>query len=652
MFNEQQKAIITEPSLKIAVMAGAGVGKSHTLVGRILEEIKNGVKPHNITVITFTNDACDVLQERLSKKGVDTESITVKTLHGFCYKIYSSYCDINNHKKRKPLSKPEAAFAPTFWELTKSYKDLPVKDIRQYLATVSGCQLSRIKPEQYLAGIDSNFKDFISLKKEAIKPKPSLSREEYMALMYFEYELFKSKNLLLDFNDMINYAIENLETCEKTLSLYRRKIKSLFIDECQDTNALIIELLSLLVTEEMKVVMLGDLRQSIYSFINAVPKNIVKYINENQFKQLSLNINYRSSKTIIDSANKFISNFPEVNIGGDLQYSKEILESDVASYVSDNEYEEKLKITHLIRDLRARGYEYKDIAVLYRTNAQAMMLIDWVVTENIPFVIKKDSASIFSRKEMRDIFTYLKFFNMPEKCTVEDIKRISNKPSRYIPKTAFAKIKDDEFGRSLLNGHYDHIFKMDILSSDLAGHYKKASKLNLAEQIDYIGYSLGYIQHWEKTESTESLFDISLYFNCLSSLVKDFDTYPKLVKQVNKIKKALKEKNDDEGLNFYSCHASKGLEFPVVILIGVCDRLYPFFRSQRERGKEGYEEEARIFYVASTRPIQHLYYSEIVGKFGRFNVEKSPFVDMTNRKLLEPYPMDEEKEAKNGESKK
>jgi DNA helicase-2/ATP-dependent DNA helicase PcrA len=649
MFNDQQKAIIKEKSLKIAVMAGAGVGKSHTLVGRISEEIKNGVVPHRITVITFTNDACDVLKERLTKKGIDTEAMTVKTLHGFCYKIYSSYCEMNGHRKRKPLSKPDAAFSPTFWELTKSYRDLPNKNIKNYLAFISGCQLSRIKPEQYLAASNSKFKDFISLKKEAIKEKPLISRDEYNALMYFEYEAYKAKNMLLDFNDMINYAIENLQNCERTLNLYRRKIQSLFIDECQDTNALIIELLSLLVTEDMKVVMLGDLRQSIYSFINAVPENIVKYINDNNFTQLSLNINYRSSKTIIDSANKFIANYPEVNIGGDLQPSKDIPVSDVASYVSEDEMVEKNKIIHLIRDLKARGYQYKDIAILYRTNAQSMLLIDWVVSNNIPFVIKKESSSIFSRKEMREIFIYLKLFNMPEKCTVDDIRKISNIPSRFVPRTSFASIKDDEFGRSMLNGHYDHIKKLDILSSELARHYKAAKDLTLAQQIDYIGYNVGYIDHWTKTQSAESLFDISLYFNCLSSLVKEYDTYTKLVKQVNKIKKALKEKNDEEGLNFYSCHASKGLEFPIVILMGVCDRLYPFFRSKNERGKAGIDEEARIFYVASTRPIEHLYYSEIVGKFGRFNVDKSPFVSMTNRQLLEPYPMDEEKiEVKNG----
>lgn len=606
---------------------------STTLVSQIEKEINDGVKPHNITAITFTNEACDSIKKKLKKKDISVDYITVKTLHGFCYSIYTAYCQFNDLKRYTPLSDVLKSFSPKFWKLAAVYKGIYNKNVKQFLSYCASCQLNRISPEKALENY-CNYKgikpfSLRDLQRRALDPRAELQREEYNILIYYEYELFKKADFKLDFNDMLIYAVDALENCEKTLEFFRRKIKSLYVDECQDTNAMVISLLQALATSDMRIVFLGDLRQSVYSFQNARPELIIKYVKENNFTEMSLNKNYRSSEAIVKNANKFISHYPKVNLGGDAIHHLDYNPSDVKSIISTNEVEEKHRVINTIQDLIAKGYDYKDIAILYRTNAQAMLLIDWVVSNNIPFVIKRDSASIFSKREMKDIFTYLKLFNMPEKCSVDDIRRIANKPTRYIPNKAYTGITDDQFGRSLINGQYDYEQSLSKLGSELNRLYRHAKDMGLREQIEFIATGVGYVHHWEKYEAADALFDISLYFTCLSALVEEHNTYEKLVKQVNRVRRSLKERNEEEGLNFYSCHASKGLEFKVVIVLGVCDRLYPFKRAVDEGGEAGFEEEARIFYVASTRPIEHLYYSEIIGKFGRNDVFASPFMKQT-----------------------
>ena len=648
MFNEQQLDIINLKNSRISVLAAAGTGKSTTVAGRVVKEIKDGIPENKIAIITFTNEACDSIKDHLVKNNVETSTMIVQTLHAFCYRIYKSYCEYNHKRLPKPISSPYKAFSSSFWKLTAAWKGMPNKNLRQILANIVSWQLAQLTPEKLIADVQefegTKKRSILELKKEAISDKSMIRNKEYEVMIWNEYEIFKKTNNHIDFTDMLTLAVDALANCPQTLALYRRRIKTLMIDEFQDTNALVLKVMQHLVTENMDVVLVGDLRQSVYSFLNARPDLSVDYMNENSFTKLSLQTNYRSGKTIVENANTFISNYPTVNMGGAMICGRPEIEAHVFSKVSECELTEKHTVIELLEDLKAQGFEYKDIALLYRTNAQAMLMLDHCVTKDIPFVIKRDGASIFSRGEMKDIFTYLKFFNCPELTTVEDIKRIGNKPSRYISNASYAGIRDSAFGRNLINGDYDGNQNLKRLSVELSRLYRSAKGLSLSDQINYIAYEsgVGYIAHWEKANLNDSLFDISLYFNCLASLVETFDTYPKLIKQVNKIKRALKDRNETEGLNFYSIHSSKGLEFPVVIVLGVCDRIYPFFRAVAERGQEGHNEEARLFYVASTRPEKLLYYSEIVGDFGNKKVKESPFIKQTNRILLNPYPTEQD----------
>jgi DNA helicase-2/ATP-dependent DNA helicase PcrA len=207
-----------------------------------------------------------------------------------------------------------------------------------------------------------------------------------------------------------------------------------------------------------------------------------------------------------------------------------------------------------------------------------------------------------------------------------------------VPNLAFNGLSDDGVGRRLIEGRLNYNDRLRAFHESLAPHYHVARKLSLSEQIDYISNKIDYAGWWDKSEANDALFDLSIYTSTLSTLAKDFNTLPKLWKHIKEMKRAMKEKNSENGLRFSTIHGSKGLEFPVVAVIGVSNRLYPFYRAVEENGKEGYDEEARLFYVASTRAIKELYYFEINGKHGRTNVVPSPFIQLTNRVLKHEYP--------------
>lgn len=375
---------------------------------------------------------------------------------------------------------------------------------------------------------------------------------------------------------------------------------------------------------------------SIYGFNFAKPEYILDYVRRAGFIQKSLNINYRSSEEIVDNANYFIGHYPECNVGGDAISHKGKIGYPVCSIRSTDEIMETDTVVDQITKLVSQdGFTYDDISILYRTHSQSMMLLNWCVNYNIPFQIKSDSKSIFDRPEMKDILAYLKIFNEFSKTKKADFKRIANKPVRYITNSAMDDLdfQDNKVGfGDWFMEKYHRNEKMEILKADIRAYMRRTSEMPLQDQITFVLQEggVGYQKWWENSENSDKFFDLALYANTLGQLAKSYPTYREFIAQINKIREAIRN-SENEGIKFYSIHASKGLEFPVTFILGVCDRMYPFYRAVQEGNRD---EEARLFYVASTRPEKRLYYSEILGTLGKIRVKQSPFIDQTYRNVI------------------
>lgn len=635
MYNDQQKDIINDNSTKLAVFAVAGSGKSTTLAGKVETVLNQGIMPSKIAVITFTNDASDSILKKVESKGLDTQGLMNKTLHGFCYYLLKTCNDFSGEKTPTILSDSEKSFGFHFWKLASVYKNIPSKNYKDWLSFCYNIKAETLQEPDVL--IKKEFGMTPDALKQKIIKEEIRDRNSFAYLMYYEYTAWKKSLNQIDFLDIIVESIYALRKAdERCLNFIKSKWNYIFVDECQDTNFLVIEVLKLITKPETNVVFLGDIRQSIYGFNFAKPEYILDYVRRAGFVQKSLNINYRSSEEIVDNANYFIGHYPECNVGGDAISYKGKIGYPVCSIRSTDEIMETDTVVDQITKLVSQdGFTYDDISILYRTHSQSMMLLNWCVNYNIPFQIKSDSKSIFDRPEMKDILAYLKIFNEFSKTKKADFKRIANKPVRYITNSAMDDLdfQDNKVGfGDWFMEKYHRNEKMEILKADIRAYMRRTNEMPLQDQITFVLQEggVGYQKWWENSENSDKFFDLALYANTLGQLAKSYPTYREFIAQINKIREAIRN-SENEGIKFYSIHASKGLEFPVTFILGVCDRMYPFYRAVQEGNRD---EEARLFYVASTRPEKRLYYSEILGTLGKIRVNQSPFIDQTYRNVI------------------
>lgn len=647
-YSDQQLAVINSDAKRLAVLAAAGAGKSHTMVGKVKRFLDEGVPARNIAVITFTNEATDSMIEKLEKMGCDTDGITTKTLHSFCYNLIKLIYNFGGKSNMPKIIQSPDMFMGQFWKLVNNVYDkkeegkygsyMPHRSWANYYENINYWNLQKYTPEQLIKEtFDCTASEF---KKVMMLRKYGLSREAWSLLWYLEYEEWKRSTRQVDFNDLLLVAIRELEKASpKVTNFIKNKYRVIIIDEMQDTNALVVDVLKLITSPETTVIMVGDIRQSIYSFINASPKTIMGYVDYDNFEKLSLQYNYRSSVEIVENGNYFMSHYPSFNLGGDTIPTKPKNGFPVVSFVSEDELVEIQNVAERVEGLISEGYKHKDICIMYRTNAQAMMILDWCIRKGLPFNIKKDSSSIFDKSEMKDILAYLKIINETDRTKLEDWKRIANKPSRFISNKALEDAtgldsKDIGFGTELLNKYHSDT-KLRDFCEQMSVHIRHCKKIPFAQQIDYILLNIGYERWWNDSDAKDRFFDLRIYSNALKQLACENQTYRGLIKHINDVRKALKERNSADGITFTTIHSSKGLEWPVCIVLGVCERLYPFYRAVDQEGQAGLEEEARLFYVASTRPIERLYYSEIHGKYGTHNAFPSTFVKQTQRQIIE-----------------
>ena len=612
--NEKQWEACSHTEGPLLILAGAGSGKTRVLVHRIAYLIEEmGVDPYNILAITFTNKAANEMKERVEQRiDVSGEGVWVSTFHSMCVKIlrrfYSRIGGNNN-------------FAIYDTDDQKAV-------IKEVLKTLN------MDPKMYAPKACISF---ISNAKEGYKTPEDMDLEagsDYRAIqmtrVYREYQNRMMLNNALDFDDLIFKTLELFEKDKEVLEFYQTRFKYIMVDEYQDTNDLQFELVRMLAAKWRNLCVVGDDDQSIYKFRGANIYNILNFEDEyKDAKVVKLEQNYRSTANILNAANAVIANNEgrkDKSLWTDKEDGKKI------SYtVYETEYEEAHGAVNTILEKNIEGRPYSDFAILYRTNAQSRALEEKLVYANIPYKLV-GGTGFYNRKEVRDILAYLKLLN--NDADEISFSRIINVPKRGIGQATVAKIRQLSLDAGL--SMYDFCLKED-LKTQLGRSGEKVSEfISLMESFkpnvesgdlealyEEILDKTGYRKELELERTDEALGrleNLEEMGNKIAGYVEEADE-PSLMGLMEDI--SLVADTDDNGddsdnkVTLMTLHSAKGLEFPVVFITGMEERLFPSGMAMDSDDPDAVEEERRLCYVGITRAEEELYLSSATTRMVR-----------------------------------
>lgn len=601
--NKQQEAVfLTEGPLLI--LAGAGSGKTRVLTHRIAYLIEEkSVNPWNILAITFTNKAAGEMRERVDNLiGFGAESVWVSTFHSMCVRILRRYADrigYTNSFTIYDADDQKTVMKEVCKKLQIDTKNLKEKAI---LGKISACKDELIGAEQFLKETQNDF----GMKK--------------ISMAYSEYQKQLKSNNAMDFDDLIFKTVELFRMNPDVLESYQERFKYIMVDEYQDTNTAQFKLISLLAGKYRNLCVVGDDDQSIYGFRGANINNILDF--EKIFDDahvIKLEQNYRSTQNILDAANQVISN----NYG---RKSKTLW--------TDNGEGEKINFTAyntgfdeangIVNDIKTKvedgQYDYRDIAILYRTNAQSRALEEKFVQNNIPYRVF-GGVNFYARKEIKDILAYLKTIDN----ATDDIavKRIINVPKRGIGQTTIDRVSiyADENGISFYDALRDArnistiskgASKIEPFTNMIQMLRSKASVYSVTELVEDVVEDTGYIQYLKDTETEDEVEQRVENINELITKAKNYDDTaeePTLSGFLEEVALVADIDNLDENTNrvvLMTLHSAKGLEYPVVYLAGLEDGLFPSYMTITSEDPNALEEERRLAYVGITRAMKEL----------------------------------------------
>lgn len=633
--NDDQKAVVLHTSGPMAVISGAGVGKTHTIVSKItylLDQV--GVLPTRIVTVTLTKKAAEELKERVgntidSKKA---EKLRISTIHSFAYKTYRACMEYYDPRFKAPkiLINDFEPFLPLL-NYAKKIK-LGNKQIVDHLSFIKQNKVRMITPKEYA--------ESIKLEELLAKADGNLENLRFEACVYYtwvEYEKYLAKHNKMDFEDIIVNCYKCLinPNFAEFKEVYSKKIEYLIVDEAQDTTELAFKIFEQLREVNKNITIVGDLRQCIFSFMGAYVHNIPNFVSKYRPEVIDLKTNYRSTKTIVETANHFIKK-SKYSMG-----QPSITPNEKGHKISfsthTNEVSEAEWIVDKIQALLQSGEDPKEIAVIHRINSQARAIEDNFLLYNIPYISYSDQA-FYQRKESKDLLAYLRLMNNWDgDMDIEDLKRICNRPNRFIKSDIIADIGDYAF-------EYDTNLFEAFKNIDFESYYQQGAVSNLFSQIrvgakkikegetpqqiiDYILHEMGYSKWANEEKGIQGAdADVVMDLDAIMNSASKHQTIDAFFSFINKVLKKEKEKKDENAplVRLMSIHKSKGKEFKHVFVIGLCDRCYPFYKSKAS--EYDLEEERRIMYVAITRPKKFLHLSAIDGSIGSFKVRPSKYL--------------------------
>lgn len=601
--NKEQKEGVLNTDGPLLILAGAGSGKTRCLTHRIAYMIDEmGVKPWNILAITFTNKAAGEMRERVDRLvGFGADQVWVSTFHSMCVRILRRHIDLLGFDT-----------------------DFTIYDTDDQKTVVKGiCKRLNIDTKMYkeralMSTISSLKDDLIGVREYEIEAASDYGKAVY-AKVYREYQETMQKNNALDFDDLIVKTVELFKSRPEVLDYYQERFRYIMVDEYQDTNTAQFELVRLLADKYRNLCVVGDDDQSIYKFRGANIRNILdfeKYFPET--KVVKLEQNYRSTQSILDAANAVIQN----NRGRKAKtlWTAKEKGNKIHFRQFDNAYEEAEYIAEdVVRKVRKGNAQYRDCAVLYRTNAQARLLEERMIMEGIPYNVV-GGTNFYSRAEIKDILAYLKTIDNGRDEVA--VRRIINIPKRGIGAATLEKLEDYAEMREIslyeAMEMADEIMSLGKTSAKIRPFVqlirslrREAEELTVAELISEIIERTGYKEYLQDNDSETADDRMANVDELITKAVayqemNDEPTLTEFLAEVALVAEIDNVDGDDNRVLLMTLHSAKGLEFPNVYLAGMEDGLFPGQAALWNDNPEDLEEERRLAYVGITRAMNDL----------------------------------------------
>ena len=625
--NDKQKEAVLYNEGPLLIIAGAGAGKTKTLTTKIafLIEEKN-VNPRNILAITFTNKAAKEMKDRLYMQiGSLSKELQVSTFHSFGLKLLRENYETLGYDKNFVIMDSDDSLTVVKKILKDANYDPKIYNPKAIRNKISSCKNEMMSPEVYDRYAVSDY-------------------EKVIKEVYEKYQTKLQRNNSVDFDDLLLLPIELFKKHPDILDKYQELYQYILIDEYQDTNEAQYILTKLLSAKNRKITCVGDDSQSIYSFRGANYKNILNFEKDyKDAKTILLEQNYRSTSNILDAANQVIKN-NKMRKDKNLWTSRGEGEK-IKYYRSYNERDEAQYVIRKIKEMVNRGIEYKDMAVLYRTNAQSRVLEEEMLKENFPYKVI-GSFYFYSRKEIKDLIAYLRLIHNSKDNI--SLLRVINTPKRGIGLKTIENLtlKADAEGISI----YEAIDSgKEFEFKNLIERLKEVSQnLTLTELIDKVLDSSGLKQELESEASLEAEVRLE-NLEEFKSITKSFEEREGLISledfllEISLISDVEEYKDDPNRISLMTVHSVKGLEFDRVFVVGMEEGIFPHMNSLMENSE--IEEERRLCYVAITRAKEelHLINARRRTLFGKEQANPvSRFISEIGKELLETNVKEEE----------
>ena len=604
--NDRQAEAVQTTEGPLLIMAGAGSGKTRVLTHRIAYLIdEKMVNPWNILAITFTNKAAREMRERAEKLKTEAQDCLIATFHSMCVRILRREADHIGYNRNFTIVDPGEQ-RTLMKRILKNLNLDPKKwNERAILGTISNAKNDLIDEVAYanLAG------DMYT---------------EIVAKCYTAYQKELRQSEAMDFDDLIMLTLRLFDQNPDVLTYYQQRYQYIHVDEYQDTNHAQYQLVKLLASRFKNICVVGDADQSIYGWRGADMQNILDFEKDYpEAKVVLLEENYRSTKTILQAANEVIRN--NRNRRPKNLWTQNEDGEEIVYYRANDEQDEALFVARTIDQLSREGYSHKDFAVLYRTNAQSRTVEEALLKANIPYTMV-GGTKFYSRKEIRDVISYLNLIANPSDNI--SYERVVNEPKRGVGPGTVDKIRNFAASQeiSLLDA------SANILLSPVKGKAAQAvydfanmlldlrERLNdftVTELVEAVLEKTGYTASLAAQATLESQARIENIEEFLS-VTKNFDESPDNPSDESGLDKLSRFLNDlaliadtDDGdqenseVTLMTLHAAKGLEFPVVFLVGMEENVFPLSRASED--EDELEEERRLAYVGITRAEKILY---------------------------------------------
>lgn len=651
VLNDKQKevAVLTEGTIR--VLAGAGTGKTKTMVHRIAYMVNvAGIKPEEILVFSYTNKAVNEFRERIEiLLGEKANLVNIYTFHAFAYKMLKQYGNeelkiiTDSYPKQEDIWRYKNYAFKTKDEVFKEIRKTNEKDYKEASLSAKDMMLLFDKIKERRLNINDIDKTFYG--------------NGYLKKIFLKYCDLLEKNDLCDFPDLLlkfNDMLDKPDIIKKIRNTYKYTI----VDEFQDTNDLQLEIVKKIIGKKQNLCVVGDDSQSIYAFRGANVNLIINLGKEfKKLKTINLEQNYRSTNTIIEASNNLIENNKnraDKKIWTDNPKGKQITKIN-----GSEKFEEAKLVRKEIEKLKKEGVSYNDIAILYRNNSQSQIIQAEFLKDDvlIPYRVK-DPSNFFNKAEIKGLINYLKLIIDP--CDFTAFSDCMMKPSRYFKRLLLDQIMTVAISKhngNLLSAIKDKVsiktntcantYNIQALLS-LSDMYKEIERMFLKEEgnkvLEYIIRSVNYINGMALSfycmntpkDDLETSIDTlrEIYLKNEIKTKEDLIEFLKYVENLDEKAKKIQIPDNDksvEAVQLTTIHSAKGLEFPYVFVLGMVEDVFPSFRLKEN--PLDLEEERRLCYVAVTRAKKKLYlctYDFLITEKGIATTKPSRFIDELN----------------------